>query len=172
MVNIQKFIEQYIKLIDNNEWGDIYNIFNMDVSDDGETGDFTRMLLSIGIDPVIQGNMKYIPAFYMYVGNDTNPQEIPITKIEIPEGILSIESHAFYGNKQLKEISLPSTLEYLHDNCFNNCIGVEKITYNGTYNQWTNIGKYSNWYTYGWPCKSIICTDGEYSLWEWGKKTK
>lgn len=116
MVNVQKFIEQYIKLIDNNEWGDIYNIFNMNVSDDGETGDFTRMLLSIGIDPVVQGNMKYIPAFYMYVGNDTNPQEIPITKIDIPEGILSIESHAFYGNKQLKEISLSSTLEYLHDN--------------------------------------------------------
>ena len=99
MVDINKFIEKYIDLIDQDRWGDIYNIFNLEVSDDGETGDFTRILLNVGIDPIRQGKLNYIPFAYMYVGDDTNPQDISIIEYEIPEGVLHVMDYAFWGNK-------------------------------------------------------------------------
>lgn len=101
----------------------------------------------------------------MYVDDDTNPQDIPITEVIIPEGIRQVGPYAFYGNKQLKKISFPSTLLTLEPNCFNNCPNVEEIKYEGTWLDWLNVTKLNNWYSYSWGenC-GVNCFDGKFNV--------
>ena len=171
MVNVEKFIEDYIDLIDSDRWSDIYNIFNMDVSDDGETGDFTRMLLSAGIDPLIQGlpNMRSVPFAYMYVGDETNPENIKITEYEIPEGIQTVMDYAFWGNKQLTYISLPHSLKSIKQHALGNCPNLRTIKYNGTWKEWKAIDSIKlNYDLIG--TKYITCVDGDFNMYTGAKK--
>lgn len=170
MVNINKFIEQYIDLIDRDMWADIYNIFNLEVSDDGETGDFTRMLLDVGIDPIKQGKLNYVPFAYMYVGDDTNPQDISITEYKIPNTVLHIMDYAFWGNKQLQKIVIPKSIKSVRQHAFDNCPNLSFIQYEGTWEDWKAADTIKmNYDLLG--TNEIICSDGTYNRFT-GKKLK
>lgn len=45
MVNLREFLQKYSEEINKNDWGTVYHDLNLEVSSDGETGDFTRFLL-------------------------------------------------------------------------------------------------------------------------------
>lgn len=168
MVDINKFIEKYIDLIDKDMWGDIYNIFNMQVSDDGEIGAFTRVLFDAGIDPIKQGKLNFVPFAYMYVGDDTNPQDIYITEYEIPESVINIMDYAFWGNKQLKKIIIPHSIRSIRQHAFGNCPNLITIQYNGTWQEWKAADTIKmNYDLLG--TNEIICSDGTYNIFT-GKK--
>lgn len=49
-------------------------------------------------------------------------------KIELPEGLEEIGAYAFSWNKKLKEITLPSTVRSIGEQCFTLCTGLKKLT--------------------------------------------
>lgn len=51
-----------------------------------------------------------------------------ITGLEIPEGVTELSEGAFHGCKNLKSVTLPSTLEVIRDNCFEDCSVLRTIT--------------------------------------------
>lgn len=50
-----------------------------------------------------------------------------LKKINIPEGVIDIESNAFEDIPQLEEVNLPSTLRWIHDWAFAGCNSLKKI---------------------------------------------
>ena len=53
-----------------------------------------------------------------------------LQKVEIAEGITTIEKEAFYGCQLLMEVKLPSTLESIGESAFSGCRSLHKITLN------------------------------------------
>lgn len=53
------------------------------------------------------------------------------TQLEIPEGVVEIESQAFVENINLSSVTMPSTLETLGDHLFVNCDNLEEIRFTG-----------------------------------------
>ena len=86
--NIQKFIENYIKLINENDWDEVYKLINYNCIDYCEVGEFTKAMLDCGINPLPY--MERVPSAYLY------NVEKPELDIYIPEGIKYISQLAFY----------------------------------------------------------------------------
>ncbi len=61
-------------------------------------------------------------AFYKSSGDTT------ITKLTIPEGVLTIGKQAFYNNRGIKEIVIPNSVTTIGDEAFYNCRGLESFT--------------------------------------------
>lgn len=81
------------------------------------------------------------------IGYDMFVFNTSLEKINIPEGIETIEVFAFAHCSSLKEISLPSTLTFINTDAFINCESLEKVYFEGTKEQWDNIlfnNEYSN----------------------------
>ena len=167
-VDVKQFINNWKDLIQNKQWSDIYNIFNSLVSEEGETGDFTRMLLNAGINPLEQG-LTYVPAFYMYVGDETDPSKIKIHEIEIPEGITKVMDYAFWGNKQLERVIFAHSCKNIYNKAFGNCPNLKEIIYKGTWEEWKDGDNTKlSWDFVG--TKYITCTDGRYNIYSGEKQ--
>ncbi len=52
--------------------------------------------------------------------------------LEIPEGVVEVGDATFYGCVYLSDLILPSTVEHIGDNCFENGAQVRKITCRAT----------------------------------------
>lgn len=118
---VKEFIEDNIELIEKGYWGQIYDNakFNLDSE---STGGFTNAMLSIGIDPVKDSNLDYIPDYYLadqsidtyVIENDVHSIEegafaySKLKKIVIPESVTSIGSYAFYDCLKLEEVTILS----------------------------------------------------------------
>ncbi len=63
-----------------------------------------------------------------------------IKKCVISEGIDGISESSFYRCTSLKEVVIPSTVEYIKSGAFNG-VPLEKIIYNGTPEEWYSITK-------------------------------
>ena len=50
-----------------------------------------------------------------------------LASIVIPDGVTSIDYHAFYGCKKLSSVTLPSTLQRIEYGVFNNCSSLKSI---------------------------------------------
>ena len=64
----------------------------------------------------------------------------PQNRVTLPEGLENIASKAFYGNKQLKWISLPKSLKIIGRDAFKGCHSIEEILVpSGTLNKYKSL---------------------------------
>ncbi|MBR4050862.1 MAG: leucine-rich repeat protein [Clostridia bacterium] len=63
-----------------------------------------------------------------------------VTKVTIGEGITSITGNAFNGYKNMTDITLPSSLETIHNTVFNGCTALENVYYTGDITDWCLLG--------------------------------
>ena len=117
--------------INNNSFGTLYQVFCLDTKPE-VIGEFTQTMLSVGIDPIIDGKLTYMPPYYLSC-TDIETFEIPktITKLgegcfayceklislTIPENIERIGPYAF-AECSLEEIYIPSTVTTIDHNAF------------------------------------------------------
>lgn len=77
---------------------------------------------------------------YVYRGNKAD-----ITDIEIKDGTVGIADHALGYMRNLKTISLPSSVKHIDSMAFLGCTNLKNIYYNGTDDGWNAIVKATNW---------------------------
>lgn len=115
---VKEFIEDNIDLIEDRAWDQIYDNakFNLDSE---STGGFTNAMLSIGIDPVKDSNLDYIPEYYL------TDQSIDTYSIE--DSVQSIEEGAFAYSK-IKKIVIPESVTSIGSYAFYDCLKLEEVT--------------------------------------------
>ncbi len=175
---VKEFIEEYIDLIDNNRFEELYSILT-DPSLLIATRDVTDALLEVGIDPL--DYMTFIPeAFARGSRRSMSNYKIPTktstidkiydyafsgTDIEefiIPEGVQLINNRVFLNCSYLTKIYLPSTLRMMGTCIFSGCGSLYNIYYNGTMEQWKSISKRPRWLALNHIMECTIhCTDGD-----------
>lgn len=77
---------------------------------------------------------------YAYRGNKAD-----ITDIEIKDGTVGIADHALGYMRNLKTITLPSSVKHIDSMAFLGCTNLKNIYYNGTDDGWNAIVKATNW---------------------------
>ena len=160
--------------IQENEFTHVYK--NIDAEN---TAELTEVFLRAGINPLEY--MKRIPKNYLYaclhsIAGFNIPDNIisighhafavtDLVNIEIPEGVEVIEKRAFSSCTELVEAHLPSTLIELGRSVFSKCIRLNKIFYNGTFEEFENIIKPDNWLSATQAIEvTLVCKDGEFSV--------
>ena len=143
---LKKFIEDNIKLIEENTyhaWQEIYSNFE---EYDGEDlpGEFGKCMLDAGINPCEV--LGYVPRRFLQFQKDIINFEIPdnctyigmgafedtsIEHIELPLSIIEIDPLAFAGSK-LKEIILPDSVNAVRNGAFHSCQQLEKVDLGST----------------------------------------
>lgn len=63
-----------------------------------------------------------------------------VTKVTIEEGITFISGNAFNGYKNMRDITLPSSLKTIYDTVFNGCTALENVYYTGDIAEWCSLG--------------------------------
>ena len=171
--NIKKFIDENRRIIDNEDWETVYT--QLSTQTEGETifsgfcGEFTTMLLEIGIDP--SDKMSYIPEGYLsgqaisqYVvkGNCKQVRRgafarcSELTTLILLEGVESIQSKCILMCPKLQKLVLPNTLKQIGYGNMQLCGSLYEIEYNGTQQEWRSLmGVY--WIE---PMIDIKCIDG------------
>ncbi len=77
---------------------------------------------------------------YVYRGNKAD-----IIDIEIKDGTVGIADHALGYMRNLKTITLPSSVKHIDSMAFLGCTNLKNIYYNGTDDGWNAIVKATNW---------------------------
>lgn len=77
---------------------------------------------------------------YVYRGNKAD-----ITDIEIKDDTVGIADHALGYMRNLKTITLPSSVKHIDSMAFLGCTNLKNIYYNGTDDGWNAIVKATNW---------------------------
>ena len=77
---------------------------------------------------------------YVYRGNKAD-----ITDIEIKDGTVGIADHALGYMRNIKTITLPSSVKHIDSMAFLGCTNLKNIYYNGTDDGWNAIVKATNW---------------------------
>ena len=73
-----------------------------------------------------------------------------LTNVVVNEGLVWIGVNAFCNCPSLQTVSLPSSVKYLGGKSFYECSSLADIYFNGTEEQWENVGKGGGW-NYGTP---------------------
>ena len=128
---VKEFIELNIDLIQNKEWNKVYD--NASIYLDSEsTGALTQVLLNIGIDPVQEQHLDYIPEYYLSGATihtfviPSHIQELQegcfsysdIKELSIPDGVKTIGKYAFYECISLHSIVIPTSVTDILEEAF------------------------------------------------------
>lgn len=168
----QKFIEDYLDLIDQNRWneiqpkackilGDLYHEFN-------------AVMLNAGINPMIDvpmipwKSMQYCPVEEYDIPSSVKVisgkafEFASFPEIKIPESVVEINFRAFAECPRLHTVYLPSTINKLDSAIFMHCPKLEKIVYNGSSVDFENIQKSEadspfTWYTVATDLHNVKC---------------
>lgn len=121
------------------------------------TGQLTRLLYSLGFDPLKE--LTFVPRNFLY------SQHYPPTYVTVPDNIeyLDVNSFAISG---LTTISLPASLRYIDRDAFYDTAYLQSIEFRGTKEQWKKVRKIPGWIS-GYSItnvEKIICKDGEVKL--------
>ncbi len=73
-----------------------------------------------------------------------------VVNLVVPEGITEIKKYAFMRLSSLASVTLPSTLDSIDYNAFNECNGLQRTNFTGTVADWCRIG-----FNNGWDCNPI-----------------
>ena len=169
------FIEQYIDLIIENKFEDLYCLA---VKDHITIEDLTNSLLQADINPL--DHMTYVPKEFLYKSSSSidgfiipnNVEyiserafyETDLTEITIPEGVQSIYTFAFSRCKNLQAVTLPHSIDFIDRAVFTGCESLAEVRYNGTIKEWNKIDRHDKWLSVsGVLTTRVICKDGE--LW-------
>lgn len=169
------FIEQYINLITENKFEDLYRIA---LREHVVIEDLTNSLLKADIYPL--EHMSYIPQEFFYKSTKSIDgfiipnnivdirerafYETDLTEITIPEGVQSIYTFAFARCKNLLFVTIPHSIEFIDRAVFINCESLAEVRYNGTIEEWNKIDRHDKWLSIsGLLTAKLICKDGE--LW-------
>ena len=169
------FIEQYINLITENKFEDLYRIALREYI---VIEDLTNSLFQADIDPLEY--MSYIPQNFFCKSTKSIEgfiipnnivdirerafYETDLTEIVIPEGVQSIYTYAFARCKNLLFVTLPHSIEFIDRMVFKGCESLAEVRYNGTIEEWNKIDRHDKWLSVsGILTVRLICKDGE--LW-------
>lgn len=112
---LTSFIEKHKELIEEENFDALYS----KVKGTGVTpAALTKVFLEIGVDPMIYFH-DTIP--YAYATT------LPLTTIDIPDGILSVGIYAFDGCFNLTSVTLPESLTSIRSNAFARCSKLTNI---------------------------------------------
>ena len=129
--SVKKFIEENIKLIELNNFHELFRRAALDLADYPEVGELSKILEAAEIYPL--DYLDYVPAFYMY-GTDVEifaPKPgikyisqgafrycDNLISVDLPDGLEQIHSHAFEDCPNIKELNLPSSLKNIDTTAF------------------------------------------------------
>lgn len=102
--SIQQFIEENIDLIDDNKFNDVYN----NIKSYKFKRLFTEAMLEAGIKPL--NYMESVPPCYLY--------ESTTQHIDIPVGIVVIDTHSFASCRHIKEVTIPEGVIKIGEGAF------------------------------------------------------
>ena len=116
---VKEFIEQNIDLIEDKRWDEVYEnaTFNLDSE---STGKFTKAMLDIGLDPIAEQGLDWIPDYYL---SDTS-----IVEFDIPNTIHSLGEGCFSYTSIIK-IIIPESVKTLRDYVFYECSALKEVTF-------------------------------------------
>lgn len=103
-----------------------------------------------------------LPNTINYIGKSAFFGCSNLKEVNIPEGILEIGNSTFYGCSNLISVTIPSSVTYLGNYIFQYCARIA-IKFNGTIEQWKNVGKDAYWNDFPY-IKTIECIDGVVNL--------
>jgi hypothetical protein len=169
------FIEQYINLITENKFEDLYRIA---IKEQIAIEDLTNSLLQADIYPL--EHMSYVPQGFFYKSTKSIDgfiipnnivdihehafYETDLIEIIIPEGVRSIYTLAFARCKNLLFVTIPHSIEFIDRAVFTGCESLAEVRYNGTIDEWNKIDRHDKWLSIrGTYTAKLICKDGE--LW-------
>lgn len=169
------FIEQYISLITDNKFEELYRIA---LREHVAIEDLTNSLLQADINPL--EHMSYVPQDFFYRSTKSIDgfiipnnivdirerafYETDLTEIVIPEGIQSIYTQAFARCKNLLFVTLPHSTEFIGGAIFTGCESLSEVRYNGTIEEWNKIDRHDKWLSIsGILTVRLICKDDK--LW-------
>ena len=78
-------------------------------------------------------------------------------------GVKDIGAYAFANCKNLKSVTIGADVEYIRTEAFAGCAMLEKVYYNGTKEQWSEISKHDDCFS-GREGTVLICTDGAFVI--------
>ena len=177
-------IEENIQLIENKEWGKVYqNVLEKANKKSSEefylVTLFTEAMLAAGINPLMQG-LDYIPSFYLY--------ESEIKSFSIPDHIKHISFSAFDGCDELLHLTLPMSVKDIESYAFFNCdklsslqidnpnikisfLGfpgyIPRIKFNGDFKTWIQFIKANK--LFNLTCGTLELNDKKISDWGYSK---
>ena len=67
------------------------------------------------------------------------PSQSELSEYIIPSGVEILAEYAFCNSKNIKTLYIPNTLNYSNICVFINCINLENIYFNGTFEEWENL---------------------------------
>ena len=144
-------IENNIKLIDNNQWNELYDSF-IDILPEDLPGDFTEAMLAADVNPCI--HIKNVPFKFLYYSKNIKEFTIPDNCIEISgyafsysaieninfsENLEVIRFNAFAGS-QIKVIDLPNSAIEIGESAFAHCPNLTEVNVGSNL---TNIEEYA-----------------------------
>ena len=117
-LRLKEFIEENIDLIEENRWDEVYENASFDLDSTDSTGMFTEAMLDIGLDPIAEQELDWIPDYYLS-GTSITEFTIPNTIHSLGEGCFSYSS--------LKTITIPASVETIRDYVFYECANLEEV---------------------------------------------
>lgn len=132
----QKYIEQNIELIENDEWEEFFQ--------HGPNG-LGEVLLQAGIDFMLP--LKRVPSRSFAKSN--------VTYVNIPEGVEIIDHIAFNEAVNLKSITIPNSIVKIGNDAFSHCRSLEHIELP---NSVTEVGQRA--FAYCHSLTSVVLSDG------------
>lgn len=114
---VKEFIEQNIDLIEENRWDEVYDnaTFNLDSE---STGAFTKAMLDIGLDPIREQGLDYIPDYYL--------SDSTLTTYDIPSNVHHLGEGCF-SYSGLSSITIPESVSTLGNYVFYECELLEEV---------------------------------------------
>lgn len=112
-----EFIQDYIELIDNNEFEELYAIADDQIS--ALIGGLTDVLLEADIDPFV--DLKVVPPGFMYASKQTH--------FEVPQGIVEIREDAFADAMNLKSVHISDSVKKIGTDCFMSCRELSSVVF-------------------------------------------
>ena len=154
--NLIKYNPKFKHLLESEDYKQLYNYVDSSRNSPRTRGYLTRLLYSLGIDPLLY--MNYVPYDFLFL------QRIPI-RANIPDNISYLGLEAF-SDSGLIEISLPANLRYIDNYSFFNVPHLKPIKFRGTRQEWEKLKKAPDWISEitKTNVKVVKCIDGEVTL--------
>ncbi len=150
---LQEFIEQFIYLIEENNYDIEKGLYNEAFHHHIDAGELTDALLTAGIDPL--EHLDYIP--YRYLSFSTRFKEF-----HVPEHIQTIGTAAFFSSS-VETLYISNSLKVFGEECFSSS-KIKTIIFDGTKQEFMFVDDHG---ASSKPIK-VITKDSTFDFWgEW-----